>query len=128
MCFKFIQMTWPKNCLVYSPHTHSFMYSYYKDVTCLKLYSILLSSQTSRPTTRRSLMVEANIIHIPDRETAESAAATFCLGSCGNGGIKNGLVLSSCCITYRLVRGVRPVVGTNLISSPSVISCFFRRQ
>ena len=96
-CFKFIQMTWPKNCLVYSPHTHSFMYSYYKDVTCLKLYSILLSSQTSRPTTRRSLMVEANLIHIPDRETAESAAATFCLGSCGNGGIKNGLV-SSCCI------------------------------
>ena len=118
-------MTWPKNCLVYSPHTHSFMYSCYKDVTCLKLYSILLSSQTSRPTTRRSLMVEANIIHIPDRETAVSAAANFSLGSCGNGGIKNGLVLSSCCITYRLVRGVRPVVGTILSSSPSVmISCF----
>ena len=54
-------------------------------------------------------MVEANIIHIPDRETAVSAAANFSLGSCGNGGIKNGLVLSSCCITYRLVRGVRPV-------------------
>ena len=119
-------MTWPKNCLVYSPHTHSFMYSYYKDVTCLKLYSILLSSQTSRPTTRRSLMVEGEYnTHTRQRETAVSAAANFSLGSCGNGGIKNGLVLSSCCITYRLVRGVRPVVGTILSSSPSVmISCF----
>ena len=119
-------MTWPKNCLVYSPHTHSFMYSYYKDVTCLKLYSILLSSQTklSNDAEEPDGGSEYNT-HTRQRETAVSAAANFSLGSCGNGGIKNGLVLSSCCITYRLVRGVRPVVGTILISSPSVmISCF----
>ena len=80
-------MTWPKNCLVYSPHTHSFMYSCYKDVTCLKLYSILL--QTSRPTTRSSLVANTE-----KYQTAQTAAATFSFSSCGNSGTKNGLVSS----------------------------------
>ena len=37
-----------QNRLVYSPHTHGFMYSCYEDVTCLKLYSIPNGSLASQ--------------------------------------------------------------------------------